>query len=62
MAFKLSGSQTGGLYGLPATNKPVQVPELGRMTFVDGQWKIGWYFGDELGMLLQLGMPNALVG
>ena len=27
----------------------------------DGQWKIGWYFGDGLGMLLQLGMPNLLV-
>lgn len=62
MLFKLSGSQTGSLYGLPPTNKRVQVPELGRMTFIDGQWKIGWYFGDELGMLLQLGQPNVLVG
>ena len=62
MLFRLNGTNTRSLYGLPPTNAPVQVAELGRMTFIDGQWKIGWYFGDELGMLLQLGRPNLLVG
>jgi predicted ester cyclase len=61
MQFRLNGTNTNSLYGLPPSNAPVQVPELGRMTFIDGQWRIGWYFGDDLGMLLQLGMPNVLV-
>jgi len=61
MLFRLNGTNTRSLFGMPPSNSPVQVPELGRMTFVDGQWKIGWYFGDGLGMLLQLGMPNLLL-
>jgi len=61
MKFRLSGTNTNSLYGLPPSNAPVRVAELGRMTFVDGQWRVGWYFGDDLGMLLQLGMPNVLV-
>lgn len=62
MLFRLNGTNTNSLYGMPPSNRPVQVSELGRMTFIDGQWKIGWYFGDELGMLLQLGHPNLLLG
>jgi len=62
MLFRLNGTNTRSLYGLPPTNNHIQVAELGRMTFIDGQWKIGWYFGDELGMSLQLGRPNLLVG
>ena len=28
-----------------------------------GKWAESWYFGDELGMILQLGLsPNILVG
>jgi predicted ester cyclase len=61
MLFRLNGTNANSLYNLPPSNSRVQVPELGRMTFVDGQWKNGWYFGDELGMLLQLGRPNLLV-
>jgi predicted ester cyclase len=62
MLFRLNGTNTRSLFGMPPSNNPVQVPELGRMTFVDGQWQTGWYFGDELGMLLQIGTPNALFG
>jgi len=30
---------------------------------VDGKWAESWYIGDELGMILQLGLsPNILVG
>jgi hypothetical protein len=45
----------------PTGNK-VDVAEIGIMRFADGQWKEGWYFGDELGMLLQLGVPHLLTG
>lgn len=61
MQFRLDGTNTKSLYGLPPSNARVQAAEVGRMTFVNGQWKEGWYFGDELGLLLQLGRPNLLV-
>ena len=54
MRFKVSGTQSAPLYGLPPTNRRVELPELGIMTFADGKWKQAWYFGDELGMMLQL--------
>lgn len=61
MQFRLAGTNTRSLYGLPPSNQPVEVPELGIMTFADGAWTEGWYFGDELGLLLQIGQPDALV-
>jgi len=54
MLFKVSGTQSAPLYGLAPTGKRVELPEIGIMTFADGKWKQAWYFGDELGMLLQL--------
>lgn len=60
MRFRLTGTNTRPLYGLPASNARVEVPELGIMHFKNGKWTEGWYFGDELGLLLQIGQPNAL--
>ncbi len=54
MLFKVSGTQSAPLYGVAPTNRRVELPEIGIMTFADGQWKQAWYFGDELGMMLQL--------
>lgn len=28
------------------------------MTFDGARWDTGWFFGDDLGMALQLGVPN----
>ncbi len=61
MQFRLSGTNTRSLYGLPPSNARVEVPELGIMRFENGGWKEGWYFGDELGLLLQIGQADALV-
>jgi predicted ester cyclase len=61
MQFRLSGTNTRSLYGLPPSNRPVEVPEVGRMRFENGVWKEGWYFGDELGLLLQIGQADALI-
>jgi predicted ester cyclase len=61
MLFRLSGTNTQSLYGLPPSNAAVEVPELGIMGFDGGVWSEGWYFGDELGLLLQIGQPDALV-
>jgi predicted ester cyclase len=60
MRFRLAGTNTRPLYGLPPSNAPVEVPELGIMRFANGKWIEGWYFGDELGLLLQIGQPDAL--
>ena len=62
MQFRLRGTQTRPMYGVAPTGNKVDVAEIGIMRFADGQWKEGWYFGDELGMLLQLGVPNLLTG
>jgi predicted ester cyclase len=62
MQFRLRGTQTKPMYGVAPTGSKVDVAEIGIMRFADGQWKKGWYFGDELGMLLQLGVPNLLTG
>lgn len=32
------------------------------MKFRGSQWHESWIFADELGMLLQLGVPNLLLG
>lgn len=57
MKFKIAGTQKGPLYGHAATNRRIEIPEIGIARFVGGKWQDGWYFGDELGMMLQL---NAL--
>lgn len=62
MQFRLRGTQTPPLYGIAPTGNRVDVPEIGIMKFANGQWKEGWYFGDELGMLIQLGAPHLLSG
>jgi predicted ester cyclase len=55
MMFNLRGTHKASFYGLPATGHRVEMPEIGIMRVVDGKWMDGWYFGDELGILLQLG-------
>ena len=60
MKFRIAGTQKGPLYGHPATNRRVEMPEIGIARFRDGKWQEGWYFGDELGMMLQLGALHML--
>jgi len=62
MHFNLRGTHTRSFYGLPPTNRRVEMPEVGIARFVDGKWTEGWYFGDELGILLQLGAVDMLYG
>jgi predicted ester cyclase len=54
MRFKVAGTHGGQLYGLAPTGKRVEIPEIGIMHIADGKWKDAWYFGDELGLMLQL--------
>ena len=62
MRFRVAGTHGGKLYGLAPTQKPVEVPEVGIMRFVDGKWKEAWYFADELGLLLQLDAVDTVLG
>ena len=56
--FRLSGTNTNSLYGIPPTNGPIEAAEVGIMTFDGARWDTGWFFGDDLGMALQLGVPD----
>ena len=60
MQFRIAGTHKANLYGHPPTGRRVEVPEIGIARFADGQWKQGWYFGDELGLMLQLGALHML--
>ena len=56
--FRLSGTNTQSLYGFSPTNGPIEAAEVGIMTFDADRWATGWFFGDDLGMALQLGHPD----
>jgi len=62
MRFRVVAVHTKPLYGLPATGKRIEVAEIGMFRIADGKLKEAWYYGDELGLLLQLGIVNAVVG
>jgi predicted ester cyclase len=59
--FNVYGTHAGELYGLPPSGKPIGVPEVGIARYAGGRRIESWYFGDELGLLLQLGVPNLLL-
>jgi len=60
--FYLNGTHQSPLYGVPATGKRVGVPAVEIARFANGKFKESWCFGDELGLLLQLGVPDLLHG
>lgn len=60
MRFNLRGTHQASFYGFPPTGRRVEMPEIGIMRFAGGQWVESWYFGDELGILLQLGAVHML--
>jgi predicted ester cyclase len=61
MRFYLHGTHDKVLYGMPPTGKRIGVPAVDVSRFAGGKWKESWCFGDELGLLLQLGVPNRLL-
>jgi predicted ester cyclase len=60
MQFRIAGTHRANLYGFSPTGKRVEIPEIGIARFVNGKWQEGWYFGDELGLMLQLGALHML--
>lgn len=61
MRFELAAVHSGPLYSLPPTGRRVEAPEIGIVRIVDGKWTDAWYFGDELGLLLQLGYVDQVL-
>jgi len=57
MQFQITGTNSKSLYGLPPSNGPVAAYEFSIMTFQGGTWTDAWFFGDDLGMLQQVGGP-----
>ncbi len=58
--YTISGTNTNSLYGLPVSNKRVGVMVVGMFSLDNGKLKEGWFFGDGLGLLRQMGVPSAL--
>lgn len=56
--FRLTATNTQSLFGIPALDRPVSAYEFGFMEFDGEDWAFRWFFGDDLGMLLQMGGPQ----
>ena len=54
--WRVVGTHTGTLAGVPATGRQVDVLEVGVWRCEDGRIAEGWFFVDELGLLRQLGI------
>jgi len=54
--FRVVGTHTGTIYGIPATGKTIDAIEVALWRLRGGLIVEAWYFGDELGLLRQLGV------
>jgi predicted ester cyclase len=54
--YTFTGTNTGPMMGMPATNKPVSVDGVDIVVFKDGKAVEHWGVEDRLGMMQQLGM------
>ena len=54
--FVLQGTHGGPFQGLPATGKPIHIPGITILRFVDGKCVERWSQSDFLGLMQQLGM------
>jgi predicted ester cyclase len=53
--FRVSGTHTGPLMGMPPSGKPVSILATGIFRVVDGKMAENWVNIDALGMLQQIG-------
>lgn len=58
--FHVHGHHTGYIAGLPATQRPVDLMEVAMWRISGGKITDAWYFGDELGLLQQVGAAVTL--
>jgi predicted ester cyclase len=57
--FRISGTHTGPLMGIPASGKPVSVVATGIFRVVDGKLADNWVNFDALGLMQQIGAVPA---
>ena len=57
----IEGTHIGPLYGIEPSGKRLGLHALLIARIADGALSETWYFGDELGLLLQLGKPDLLL-
>lgn len=63
MRFNVSGTHNGPFCGIPGTGARMGVNAVAVLDFDDaGNIVSSWTFADELGLLLQLGQPDLLLG
>jgi predicted ester cyclase len=55
MLFRVRGTHRGNFFGIPPTDKPIDIHELGLFRLADGKITEAWFMADELGLLQQLG-------
>ena len=55
LLFRLTGTHTGNLYGIPPTGRKVNVWEAAILRIAGGRVTEGWFLADEAGLLKQLG-------
>jgi predicted ester cyclase len=55
------GTHLAPLYGIAPTQRRLGIHVVLIAQFAGTEWKESWHFGDELGLLLQLGQPNLLL-
>lgn len=60
MQFRLNAMNGGPLYTIPASNKQIVSWEICFGEFDGEKWQTGWFIGDELGMMLQIGSQQAV--
>jgi predicted ester cyclase len=58
--FRISGTHSGPLMGIPASGKPVSVLATAIFRVVDGKMADNWVNFDALGLLQQIGAVPAL--
>ncbi len=58
--FRIVGTHTGTIYGIPATGRPIDTIEVALWRVEGDVIKEAWYFGDELGLLRQLEVLHQL--
>ena len=57
--WTLNCTHQGNFMGLAPTGAAISMAETGVMRFVDGRMVEGWFLGDELGLVRQLGVELA---
>jgi ketosteroid isomerase-like protein len=57
--WRICGTHTGDLFGIPATGRRIEVLEMGAWRFADGKVVEAWFFADEYALARALDLQPA---